>query len=251
MQTAIKKATERLRYHERVLKGRVAAPKLTLTQKQQNVNKAESFLASLIEDGQGPDKIVTREDWLIAFVKGSRPIFENAGCTIPPKIKISIGFPSQNALSGRKQRLGEHWGTETTDHHIFITPLIDDAIKIAEITTHELVHACVGNHHRKAFSTCGAAVGLEGKAAQMEAGELWHKLHESLLKALGPIPHHKIIPALKDEKKQTTRLLKCTCPDCGFVFRTTAKWLEGKSQIQCPDIDCGAIIKLNASDEEE
>lgn len=27
-------------------------------------------------------------------------------------------------------------------------------------------------------------------------------------------------------KKQTTRMLKCECPQCGYTVRTTRKWLD-------------------------
>lgn len=34
-------------------------------------------------------------------------------------------------------------------------------------------------------------------------------------------------------KKKGTYLIKCECPDCGYVVRTTAKWLELGDPI-CP-----------------
>ena len=35
-----------------------------------------------------------------------------------------------------------------------------------------------------------------------------------------------INPNALGPKKQTTRMLKCVCSECGYVARTTAKWLE-------------------------
>jgi hypothetical protein len=34
-------------------------------------------------------------------------------------------------------------------------------------------------------------------------------------------------------KKQSTRMVKCECPDCGYIVRTTRKWLEEGAPI-CP-----------------
>lgn len=28
-----------------------------------------------------------------------------------------------------------------------------------------------------------------------------------------------------EEQKQPTRLIKCACPNCGYVIRTTRKWM--------------------------
>ncbi len=262
----IKKAKERLRYHKRVLEGKIKAPKLNGITKKSNVDLAQAALDLLLapKPSWNTDECIvpppfenytpvpsliaprakhaTREAWLDAFVSGSRKIFADAGYTLPDNIKISIGFPSVSALSARKQRLGECWSGKET--HIFISPVLDDAARIAGITTHELVHAAGFSKHNKTFATCGAAVGLEGKPANMDAGPMWLDLHDALMRDLGPLPHHKIDTSKPEKKKQTTRLLKCECPDCGFTFRTTAKWIEGKSELTCPDPACGGVIIL-------
>jgi hypothetical protein len=53
------------------------------------------------------------------------------------------------------------------------------------------------------------------------------------------------------EKKQTTRMLRVKCPCCGFIYRTTAKWLADKTELRCPDLDCGEIFTLDCGDEDE
>jgi len=208
----IKKAKERLRYHTRVLQGKVKAPKLNQIEKKSNVDLAQAALDLLLTSRSAPVRLIakvtskhpTREAWLDAFVEGSRPLFASAGYTLPDNIKISIGFPSVAALSTRKQRLGECWSGDET--HIFISPVMDDVTEIAGVTTHELVHAAGFKNHSKAFSACGAALGLEGKPASMAPGPEWHDLHTALLKSLGPLPHHRIDTSKPETKKQTTRL---------------------------------------------
>ena len=40
-------------------------------------------------------------------------------------------------------------------------------------------------------------------------------------------------------KVQSTRLLKALCPDCGYVIRVTAKWVE----VGLPVCPCGATFE--------
>lgn len=39
----------------------------------------------------------------------------------------------------------------------------------------------------------------------------------------------------KPKKKQTTRHIKCVCPECGYVARITRKWINAG----CPACPCG------------
>jgi hypothetical protein len=44
---------------------------------------------------------------------------------------------------------------------------------------------------------------------------------------LGEYPHAAMDPDAKNgRKKQSTRMIKCECPACGYVVRTARKWLE-------------------------
>jgi hypothetical protein len=38
----------------------------------------------------------------------------------------------------------------------------------------------------------------------------------------------------ENPNKQTTRLIKCQCNDCGYTVRTTARWLEVGAP-HCPE----------------
>lgn len=35
--------------------------------------------------------------------------------------------------------------------------------------------------------------------------------------------------------KQSARLIKCVCPECGYIARTTRKWLDERGPPHCPD----------------
>jgi hypothetical protein len=68
-------------------------------------------------------------------------------------------------------------------------------------------------------------MGLEGKMSASTPGEkLQNRLREVVAK-IGPYPHARLTPLCK-EKKQTTRMKKVECSDCGCIVRMTRKWLE-------------------------
>lgn len=58
---------------------------------------------------------------------------------------------------------------------------------------------------------------------------------------LGPYPHRALEPRLQTRARpdgtQTinTRMIKVTCPSCGYLLRTTRYWLESKGAPVCPD----------------
>lgn len=39
-------------------------------------------------------------------------------------------------------------------------------------------------------------------------------------------------------KKQSARMMKCECTECGYLVRTAKKWLDEKGPPHCPDHGC-------------
>lgn len=179
----------------------------------------------------------TRECWLESAALLLAADFKSIGFPLPAKIKISVGFPSKSALAVRKQRIGECWdGSATTDNiaQVFITPLIDDSIKVLDVLTHELVHAAVGTKcgHKGAFIKAAKAIGLTGKMTETVAGpELLTRLN-AIVSCLGPMPHARLIAGGKD-KKQSTRLIKAACEKDDYIVRLSRKTLSLGTPI-CP-----------------
>jgi hypothetical protein len=172
-----------------------------------------------------------REDWLNRLVCLLRPHFlEEAGVEVPEKVRVSCGWPSKSARATKNRRIGECWDHERSgDKHweIFISPTEADSIEVGAILVHELVHTVVGTKvgHRAPFRRVAVAMGLEGKMTATQPGEALQALLGDLIKDLGPYPHGEIT-FKTDEKKQSTRMLKLECPNCGYAARTTRKWLE-------------------------
>lgn len=189
--------------------------------------------------------MLTREQWLQDFIQAARPHFERVNAPLPANIRVAVGFTSQGA---RGKAIGQCWAAQASaDAHfeIFIHPKIADSHEVGAILTHELVHAAVGLEaaHGPVFRRAAVAIGLEGKMTATVVGADWHLWADAVIEALGPIPHAKLSSSLI--KKQGTRMLKVSCDDCGFTFRSTAKWLDGRA-LTCPDADCGGLMTCEA-----
>lgn len=166
----------------------------------------------------------TREAWLLDAAECMRNIlFTSIGETVPAA-KISVGFPGGGSA---RKAIGEHWHPKaTTDgiSQIFISPVLADPIQALETLAHELVHAIYpSDGHKKGFARVARAIGLTGPLTKTVAGP---ELKERLIlmaAQLGEYPHAGI--DLGSRKKQTTRLIKLACSDCGYTVRTTERWI--------------------------
>lgn len=183
-----------------------------------------------------------REQWLNEAMPLVRTLFEDAGYVVPDHVRISTGWPSQQA-TGQKPRIGEAWHNKCSGdgvHEVIISLSLDDPVKILGVLIHEVAHVTVGveHGHRKPFADCAKAVGLTKPwTATGETEELQQKLRQ-WAKKLGQYPGAKIDPG-PQQKKQSTRLKKLECQDCGCVIRVTTKWIEEYGAFDCP---CGGHL---------
>jgi hypothetical protein len=194
----------------------------------------------------------TREAWLNSFVQSARPIFAGAGYPLPDKVRVSVGFTSTGA---RGKSIGECWSDAASEDgyfEIFIRPNANSDARIADILTHELIHAAIGLEagHGKAFKAAMNALGLEGRVTSTTAGEAWYVWALPILSALGPMPYGVLNDGLSSAKpKQKTNLLKVECPDCGFLARVTRKHIEPHSHLNCPVPDCEGELVTDAGED--
>lgn len=182
---------------------------------------------------------MNREAWLEAAVKKLKPIFKGHGYDIPD-LRVSVGWPSSGGLAKRKLTIGQCWyGVTAADGRpqLFISPLLDEPASpsgVLATLVHEVVHTIAGPDakHGAQFKKIMTKVGLEGKATSTSAGEDLIIRLTAISTALGPFPHSRIVPSPK-QKAQTTRMLKCVCPDCEYTVRLARKWLDVGEPI-CP-----------------
>lgn len=202
-------------------------------------------------------KYQTREEWLQAAVKitGSE-LFAPLGYSVPD-LRIACGWPVRGGMAAKKRVLGECWGVKAVSDgvpQIFISPWNEEVIcadgGVLPTLIHEVVHAIVGveEKHNKVFGKAARAVGLDGKLTATVAGPELAERCQAWAEQLGDYPHKRITPVVQI-KKQSTRLLKVECPECGYVCRVTRKWLDDAGAPFCPAHD--AMVECPKEEKEE
>ena len=161
-------------------------------------------------------------------------IIEGAGRGVP-EVRVSVGFPKSGGRGNSV--IGQCWASEASADkraQIFIHPMLEDGARVLDVLLHELVHATLGAGlgHGKEFKQLATACGLTGKmTATVASPELIEQLN-AIIELIGEYPHAKL--NTDNTKKQTTRLIKCECQECGYITRTSSKWLEGLGAPICP-----------------
>jgi hypothetical protein len=178
-------------------------------------------------------KTLTREEWLQAGINGLAEMFAEIGETIPD-VYVSVGYPK--GARGKGKAIGQcHPAILSGDEkaHVFIHPCLTDSAQVLAVLAHEMIHAldnCESGHKGR-FAKVAKAFGLEGKMTETTAGaDLLERLND-LVSQLGEYPH----ATLKESgKKQSTRMIKCECEWCGYIVRTSNKWIEEMGAPICP-----------------
>jgi predicted Zn-ribbon and HTH transcriptional regulator len=167
----------------------------------------------------------TREEYLLAVaVKAEVELFEPNGYTLP-KYRVTCGFPHKGAFSLKRGRIGECWYPEASKDQtteIIVSMTVDDSSQAIGVLLHEMVHAAVGCGfgHGPVFRKCALSIGLTGKmTSTTESQELIENFINPAIKELGEYPHAKI--DYSQRKKQSTRMIKVECNNCGIKFRAS------------------------------
>lgn len=192
----------------------------------------------------------TREAWLKAaaaliadhFRADFEKHFGYDGMTHLEHLHVSTGFPSRGGLT---KVIGECWKSRAAEdeitHHIFINPKLTDLVQVVATLAHEMVHAADdGEHkHKGPFLKCVRDMGLEGKATATVAGAAFADWARSVEQKIGAYPHVGLVPVM-EQKKQGTRMLKLQAGCCGYIARTTQKWID----IGVPSCPCGNEMEV-------
>lgn len=186
--------------------------------------------------------ITTREEWLTRAVKIMAPWIEEAGGNKVPPVRVSCAW----AKRASKAAIGWCWHRDVSAdgiNEIQISPEKDDEIVVLGVLLHELVHASDNgeSQHRGYFRRVAVALGLEGKMTATYPGADLTKKLQLIAEKLGDYPHAALQPGARHTGKQTTRMLKITCPDDGYTLRTTQKWIAALGFPTCP---CGNEMEL-------
>lgn len=182
--------------------------------------------------------IPTREEWLAqATIRLLDLIKDRTTLKPPKKVQASVGFPRQDRNG---VVIGQCWPSKSGGGvaQVFISPTLKNPINVLETLLHELIHAAddCQHQHQGPFGKAIRAVGLAGKptATFAKKGSELYQLLQLLADDLGPYPHLGLKPGFRMTKRQTTRMIKTECEYCGYVARTTRKWLDEAGAPLCP-----------------
>lgn len=177
-----------------------------------------------------------RQEWVEKALKALRDHFTANGYAVPTNIRVTIGFPK-----GGRTRIGEcHYTEASMDQHfeIFVSPELGRdgphaGHPVMEVMAHEICHTIAGYKagHKAPFKKIATTIGLEGKMTSTKPGPKMMELINKFEEINGPYPAGALTRSM--QKKKATYLIKCECSECGYVVRTTAKWLELGNPI-CP-----------------
>lgn len=180
-------------------------------------------------------KTVTREQWLQKATELLREGVFRKSPTAIPKIHVSVGFPGGKSPA---KVIGQHWHPKASKDgvsHVFVSPVNKNSLEVLETLAHECVHACVPDaNHGPAFKRIALAIGFEGPMKTTPAGPDLKTALKLIIAELGEIPHSHLTLRDPTKKKQTTRMVKLCCPDCGYVARTSRQWIEMLGAVLCP-----------------
>jgi len=207
----------------------------TNSKERSEIPKENTMSDSLIDETE----FVTREAWLMTAIEHFRPWFEEkCGISLPETVKISTGW-SKNARAGA---IGWTWISSVAEdkvNNVFISPQISDSVEVLAVTLHELIHVAddCQHGHTGAFKGMWQKLGFTGKPTCSTPGAELKDDLEALVCIMGDYPHAKMIVGEGGKnsgpKKQGTRMIKVECACCGYIVRTTQKWLD-KGNPSCP-----------------
>ena len=189
----------------------------------------------------------TREEYLVASdTLLNKYVFNAEGInSIPSNVVYSCSFATTgNRIGAKHITLGQCFdpacSSDKVNFQIVITPLLDDVLKVLATQVHEKIHKIVGLAcgHKGAFPRMCKTVGLEGKPSATHAGSKLKETLQEIADELGPYPHSALDTS--ERKKQSTRMVKCECPECGMVVRASRKALENGPP-HCWDTDHGPM----------
>jgi len=189
----------------------------------------------------------TREAWLTAAADVLCDMLAAAVPDCKPmmsRVQISIAYHGPSRLG-----LCVYTASEDDTRHVSVDARLNGEEAIACLA-HELIHASLDSAkgHGRTFQVAAAAMGLEGPPSATYAGAELRRTIKQLAKKLGPYPHSVLV--VKPRTKRTfCRFRVIKCPDCGFLARSTRKWIENSKLPVCGDCACTFVAELDPDDE--
>lgn len=205
------------------------------------MNTFETIAHRALPTAGAPLNPSTREEWLAEAVRLMDDL-------LPDEVgrgafRVSVGFPVGKRGGRGGKVIGQcHYAAADGVPQLFIHPELTKPVDVLHVLLHERIHAVlpVGAGHGRLFGAVARHAGLTGPNTATVPSEDLVPVLEAIAGVLGEYPHGALDYNDARGKKQGTRMIKCECASCGFIFRTTSKWLG--VELQCPDMECGGQV---------
>lgn len=172
--------------------------------------------------------IANREHWLIECANLLEtmvlmPAINQLGEQLPAPLKYSVSMGNTQS----KGSIGECWrksqADDKTTSHIFISPTLNDSVRVADVLLHEMIHAAddCESGHQNFFARVARKCGLVGKLTATKAGDQLREKILDIVDVIGEVPHVKLELSGTIKPKQKARMLKIECQECAFTFRAS------------------------------
>lgn len=203
----------------------------------------------------------TREDWLLNIGGEVDSVFREAGYVEIPPYKVSFGC-NHNGVRHKKYEVAgfvysEGLANDDVSQIYIAIQNQANSIDVIDTLIHEICHVIANRMnyekknkqrqgHGKIFQKLCKAVGLEiirnekGRIISTIAGPVLLEKIKKWIKIHGECPHSII--DLTKLKKQGVRMIKCECPSCEYILRTSMTNIK-KGIPLCPVQSCPNYCK--------
>jgi len=182
---------------------------------------------------------MNREQWLTqAAQEIETTLFKPLNKSLPEKWRVACSWPSRRAsaknASGTIGQCFDPAASADGTAEMLVSMSQDDPMEVLAILAHEMVHAIEGLEagHGKVFKRTALAIGLTGKMTATRPSDTFKQSVSPIIEKLGDYPHAAV--DLTTRKKQTTRMIKMECRDCGYIARTSRTNIEKHGSTICP-----------------
>jgi len=160
-------------------------------------------------------------------VEEFRPMFADAGFPICAKIRVSCAFPTTHRRSGALGQAFPDVASADRAFEIMVAPSLDQPRDVVAVLVSQLCHATSGalSHATVAYKRAAEAMSLEPVGINWRVTRptaLFDEAFGAIIAGLGDYPHAAL--SVEGPKTQSTRMLKATCPTCGYIIRVSNKW---------------------------
>ena len=181
---------------------------------------------------------MNREAWLSDAIDLLRPTYAAAGFALPAALKATCSWPVRGGASNQRRVVGQCFGPEASANgvtELFVSPVQGTGPEAIATLAHELIHAaCPKAGHKGQFVSAMHALRFEGKPTHCAPVGAVLAGYLALVASLGMYPH-ATVTAQGQGHKQSTRLIKVICIDCGYPARVTRQWLRKVGPPHCPE----------------